>query len=102
MASELNVSDVFDISSGFNGIMQHACTSTDGVIAWVVVWSIWIILFGLINLSDEKHLAVGASSFVALFVAIGFAIFGCGGATLIILMLVLAAVGIALGVANAP
>ena len=100
MAGQINVSDVFDTSTGFNGIMQHACSSTEGIIAWVVVWSLWVILFGLINLTDEKHLAVGAASFVGLFIAIGFAIFGCGGSALIILMLVLAATGIAIGAAT--
>ena len=93
----LNVTEVFDTSTGFNGIVTHACTSTEGIIAWVVVWSIWMILFGLINSTDEKHLAVGAASFVGLLFAAGFAIFGCGGSTLLILMLIMAALGIAIG-----
>lgn len=98
--ANINVSEVFDVSQGFDGVVNHACSSTEGLIAWVVVWSIWIIILGLILATNEKPLAVGTASFVGLLFAIGFAIFGCGGTILIILMLILTAVGLAIGFVN--
>lgn len=93
----INSSSIINPSDGMSAITQHACSSTEGWIAWVIVGSIWLVLFFLINSSERRELAVGAASFVGLVFAIGFVIFGCGSTTLIILMVILAAVGLSLG-----
>lgn len=93
----INSSSIINPSEGMSAITQHACTSTEGWIAWVMVASIWLVIFFLINFSIDRHLAVGAASFVGLIFAIGFVIFGCGSTTLIILMVILTAVGLSLG-----
>lgn len=97
MGLNISPNEIVNASDGFNGIAQHACTSTEGIIAWVIVGSIWLLLLFLVLSTDEKHWAVGVASFVALIFAIGFAIFGCGGAYLIILSIVLSVLGLAGG-----
>lgn len=97
MAFNITPDQVLNISQGAAAIPEHACVSTDGWIAWVIVWSIWLLLFFLILATDEKHWAVGAASFVGLIFAIGFTIFSCPATSLIILMIVLSVLGLAGG-----
>lgn len=88
---------VINISQGLGGITEHAGTSTDGWIGWIITFSIWLILFFLVMTTDEKHWAVGAASFVALIVAIGCLILGLSSEKLIILLIVLTVLGLAGG-----
>lgn len=97
MVLNITTDQVLNISQGAAAIPTHACVSTDGWIAWAIVWSIWALLFFLILATDEKHWAVGAASLVGLIFAIGFAIFSCPATTLIIIMIVLTALGLAGG-----
>lgn len=97
MAYNMTADQILNISAGASSIPLHACTSTNGVIAWALVWSIWLLIFFLILATDEKHWAVGAASFVALIFAIGFAIFSCPATSLIILMIVMTVLGLAGG-----
>ena len=97
MALNISATQVINSTEGFDGIASHACTSTEGIIAWVIIGSIWILLLSLVLSTDEKHWAVGVASFVGLIFAIGFAILGCGGSYLIIVMIVLAVLGLAGG-----
>ena len=92
-----NITDIFNLDSGINGITEHACSSTEGWIGWIICISIWLIIFFIINRSDENNLAVGSASFVSLIFAIGFLIFGCGGGWLVMLMTILTTLGITIG-----
>lgn len=97
MVLNITPDEVLNISQGAAGIPIHACVSTEGWIAWVIVWSIWLVISFLILATDEKQWAVGAASFVGLIFAIGFVIFSCPATVLIILMIVLTVLGLAGG-----
>lgn len=98
MAFNINPDQVLNTSiDGAAAITTHACTSTEGLIAWVITLSIWILLLFLILSTDEKKWAVGTASFVGFIFSIGFLIFGCGAEGLFIFMLVLSILGLAGG-----
>jgi len=89
---------VLNPEDGMSAITSFACSSTEGWIAWVVVVSLWILIFFLVLNSIDQEWALAAASLPSLMFAIGFAIFGCTGAvTLIILLIILSAVGLARG-----
>lgn len=97
MAFNITPDQILNVSQGAASIPQHACVSTEGWIAWIIVWSIWLVLFFLVMATDEKQWAVGAASFVGLIFAIGFVIFTCPATVLIILMIVMTVLGLAGG-----
>jgi len=97
MAFNFTADQVLNLSQGASSIPIHACVSTDGWIAWVIVWSFWLLLFFMILATDEKQWAVGAASLIGLIFAIGFTIFSCPATVLIILMLIMTVLGLAGG-----
>ena len=84
-------------NDGAQGIVNHACTSTDGLIAWVITMSIWLIILFLVMTTDERKWAIGAASFVGFIFATAFLIFSCGAEALFIFMIVLLVLGLAGG-----
>lgn len=93
-STNITATDIVNATEGFSGIADHACTSTDGLIAWVVVGSIWLVLLFLILSTPEKHWAVGVASFVGLIFAIGFLIICGAGSYLVLVMTILAVLGL--------